>query len=59
MFEQLFAASRPAGDEEAQPEDLAPDSQEESAPAEEEELLSQDLPLVYEVTLEQLMAMTD
>ena len=60
LFERLFAASQPGGEEEEQPVQ-SPVPTEEQTPAEElseEEIPLPELPLVYEVTLKQLMAMT-
>ena len=61
LFDRLFAANQAdGGEEDAQP-DLASAPSEEQTPAEDlpdEETPLQELPLVYEVTLEQLMAMT-
>ena len=61
LFDRLFAANQAdGGEEDAQP-DLASAPSEEQTPAKDlpdEETPLQELPLVYEVTLEQLMAMT-
>ena len=61
LFDRLFAANQAdsVGEEEQFVQDPVPS--EEETPTEEiqEETPSQELPLVYEVTLEQLMAMVD
>ena len=60
LFERLFAASQSGGEEEEQP-DQSPAPTEEQTPVgelPEEEIPLPELPLVYEVTLKQLMAMT-